>query len=152
MRVYEIDRSVAIRRPPDAVFALLADVQDVEPIPRRAPVEMVKEPLGATRIGTRWHERVRLLPGWWLRIESVVTELREPNLLGMDFRSRPWSGHLTYEISTDGDRGSVLHHHEILRVHRPLSALTRPIGRALERHIRERLADLRLVLEEGAVT
>jgi hypothetical protein len=147
---YEIDLSVAVRRPPEAVFALLADVQDVEPVPRRAHVEMVKEPTGPTRVGTRWHERVRLLPGCWLSIESVVTELRGPGLLGLEFRSRPWSGHLTYEVSPGPDGGSLLRHRETLRVRRPLGPLTRLVGRTLESHIRERLRDLKLVLEDGA--
>jgi hypothetical protein len=52
MRDFVIDRSITVRRPPEAVFALLADIQDVEPIPQRARVEMVKEPTGPTRVGT----------------------------------------------------------------------------------------------------
>jgi hypothetical protein len=90
------------------------------------------------------------VPGCWLTIESVVTELLEPTLLGMDFRSRPWSGHLTYVVEARGDGGSVLRHRETLRVRGPLAPLTTPIGRRLRTHIQQRLLDLKAVLEEGS--
>jgi len=38
------------------VFALLADIQGAEPLPRRPTLRMVKDPSGATAVGTRWHE------------------------------------------------------------------------------------------------
>lgn len=56
------DLSVRIRGPAPEVFALLADVQDAEPLPRRATLRMVKDPPGPTAIGTRWHEAVRIAP------------------------------------------------------------------------------------------
>ena len=42
------DLSVRIRRPAPEVFALLADIQDAEPLPRRATLRMVKDPPGPT--------------------------------------------------------------------------------------------------------
>lgn len=95
------DLSVAIRRPPSAVFALLADIQDFEPIPRRESIRMVKEPAAPTAMGTRWHEWVRLGPGCWFRTESVVSEFDPPHLLGMDLcwfgggQSSAFSSHCT---------------------------------------------------------
>ncbi len=150
MSGYDIDLGIVVRRPPRVVFDLLADIQDVEPIPRRAHVEMRKDPAGPTRVGTRWHERVRLTPGCWLSVESVVTELSEPSVLGMEFRSRPWWGHLTYEIEPAPEGSSVLHHRETLRVRRPLTLLTRLIGRQLEARVAQRLRDIRDVLEAGS--
>jgi hypothetical protein len=111
---------------------------------------MAKEPEGPTHVGTRWHERVRLVPGCWLSIESVATVLHDPTVLGMDFRSRPWSGHLTYEVEPGADGGSVLRHRETLRVRGPLALLTTPIGRHLRTQIQQRLLDLKQVLEEGS--
>jgi hypothetical protein len=87
---------VAIGRPPAAVFAFLVDVQEHEPIPRRAAIRMTKIPAGPTAAGTRWHEQVRLMPGWWMTVDSVVTDIDEPAVLGMDFRSSWCTGHLTY--------------------------------------------------------
>jgi hypothetical protein len=84
--------SIVIRRPGAVVFALQADVQDAEPLPRRAVVRMEKTPFGPTGVGTRWHEAVRFAPGCWLHIESVVTELEPPKRLSMDFTTRWFIG------------------------------------------------------------
>jgi hypothetical protein len=105
------DLSVAIRRPPPAVFTLLADIQDAEPIPRSAAVRMVKEPVGPTAVGTCWHEWVRVAPGCRLHTESVVSDVQEPYQLGMDFHSLWFTGHLTYDIEPAAE-GSILHHRE----------------------------------------
>lgn len=144
-REFTIDQAIGIPRPAETVYAFLADIQDAEPIPRRATVQMVKQPPGRTTLGTRWHERVRFAPGCWLRIESVVTEVDEPHRLGMDFSSRPWSGHLTYDIDDDPD-GCVLHHRELVRVHAFLRPLVPVIERRLRRTIGERLGDIEHVL------
>lgn len=140
------DLSLAIRRPPGAVFALLADIQDFEPIPRSAVVRMVKEPAGPTAPGTRWHERVRVARGCWLRVENVVSEVEEPKRLGIDFDAKFFSGHLTYEIEPTAG-GSVLHNREILRSHPLLRWLSPLIERRLRRRMIERLEDMRTILE-----
>ncbi len=140
------DLSVAIRRPPPVVFALLADVQDAEPIPRSAAVRMVKEPTGRTTTGTRWHEWVRLVPGYWFHVESVVSHVQEPYELSMDFQSRWLTGHLAYEIEQAQD-GSILHHRETVRVPAFLRGLTPFIERRLRLRIIERLADIKEILE-----
>jgi Polyketide cyclase / dehydrase and lipid transport len=148
-RSLEYDLWVALRRPPAAVFALLADIQDHEPIPFRAKVRMRKEPPGPTAIGTWWHEQVRLMPGLWLTTESVVTELEEPIVLGMDFRAAWFSGHLTYTIEPTPE-GCVVRQREKLR---PLPRLRRLAG-AIDAGLRlrsiERLADIRNLLERSA--
>jgi hypothetical protein len=107
------DLSVAIGRRPADVYAFLADVQDAEPLPRRAAVRMVKDPPGPTRVGTVWREAVRLVPGLWLHVDSVVTEAQPPHRLGMDARSPWFTGHLTYEVKPAED-GSVLRQREEL--------------------------------------
>ena len=57
------DYSVTIRRPPPAVFAMLADVQDWGKEERAALVPvMEKITPGPTRVGTRWHEVIQLAP------------------------------------------------------------------------------------------
>ncbi|GAB4585586.1 SRPBCC family protein [Nocardia sp. IFM 10818] len=141
--------SVPIRRPPPAVFALLADIQDFEPIPRTATVRMDKEPPGPTMPGTRWHEAVRIAPGCWLHVENIVSEVHEPHLLGIDFRSRWLTGHLDYAIEPVAD-GSTLHQRETLR----LRAFGRWLGPLIERRLRprlaERLADIKAILETPA--
>lgn len=143
-QVFEV--SVAIPRPPGVVYAFLADVQDAEPIPRRATVRMVKEPTAPTGVGTRWHESVRLAPACWLHIQSVVTEAQQPVRLGMDFSTRWFTGHLTYDIVPDRD-GSVLYQRETLQPRPYLRWLGPLIGRRLLPHLRQRLADISEVLQ-----
>jgi uncharacterized protein YndB with AHSA1/START domain len=142
VRGYEIDQSVVFPRPVERVYAFLADIQDAEPFPRRAQVTMRKEPAGMTRAGTRWHERVRLVPGFWLAIESTVVEADAPHRLVLDFTSRWWSGRLTYEMTPVAD-GSLLRHHERIEPRAPLRPFTPWIGRRLDGTIAERLADIK---------
>ena len=144
---WRFDLSIAIRRQPAEVFAFLADIQDAEPIPRRAAVKMIKEPSGPTTIGTHWHERVRMAPGLWLHIESVVTEIAQPSRLGMDFHSNWFAGHLTYEIRADAG-GSVLGQHETLQPHGPVLWLEKFIEPYLRRQLLRRLQDMRELLED----
>ena len=140
------DLSVVIRRPPSTVFALLADIQDAEPIPRSAAVQMVKEPDGPTRIGTRWHESVRVSPHCWFHVESVVSDMHEPCRLAMDFHSRWLTGHLAYEIEPVAG-GCILHHRETVRPRRPLGWLGPFIERSMRPRLVERLADIKAILE-----
>ncbi|MDP9883149.1 hypothetical protein J2W21_000639 [Sinomonas atrocyanea] len=147
---YEFVASVAIGRPATEVYAFLADVQDAKPLPRRPRVWMVKEPDGPTGAGTRWHERVGVLPGVWMRVESVVTEADEPIRLGMDFRSPWFAGHTVYEL-TPTFGGCVLRHREGIRPIPPLAVLCAVLGRSRRQHVEERLADIKAVLEgEGS--
>lgn len=141
------DFSVAIRRPPSTVFALLADIQDAEPIPRSAAVRMVKEPTGPTTIGTRWHEWVRVAPRCWLHVESVVSDVHEPYRLAMDFRSRWLTGHLPYDIEPAGD-GSILHQRETVRPRALLRWLSPFIERRMRLRLMERLADIKRSLKQ----
>jgi deazaflavin-dependent oxidoreductase (nitroreductase family) len=141
-----LELSIDIRRSPGEVYTFLADVQDVEPIPRRATVKMVKGPPTETSVGTRWHEPVRPAPGLWLHIESAVTEVEPPHLLGMDFTTRWFSGHLTYTLEPIGD-GTRLYQHERLRPRLMRQVLNPLLGRQLQVHVEERLMDLKHVLE-----
>jgi hypothetical protein len=134
-----------IRGQPSDVFAFLADVQDAEPIPGRAVVRMAKEPAGPAAVGTRWHEQVRIMPGCWLHIESVVTQIAAPSLLGMDFRSRWFTGHLTYEIEPEGG-GSLLRQRETLHPYWPVRWLGEIIEPYLRRQLVRRLHDIRQIL------
>jgi len=143
---WRFDLSIAIRRQPSDVFCFLADVQDAEPIPRRAAVRMVKQPSGPTAPGTRWHEQVRIAPGLWLHIESIVTEIAEPSRLGMDFRSSWFAGHLTYDIHPDTG-GSLLRQQETLQPRGPVRWLEKTIEPYLRRQLLRRLQDIQQLLE-----
>ncbi|MGN6441901.1 MAG: hypothetical protein ACTHL6_08420 [Arthrobacter sp.] len=148
-RATTFNLAVAIRRPPSAVFALLSDIQDFEPIPRDAAVRMVKEPAGPTAVGTRWHEWVRLAPGCWFHTESVVSDFDPPHLLGMGFSSHWLNGHLTYQIDYF-EGGSILHHRETVRSHWLLRWLLPAISRSMRPRLLQRLAEIRQILESGS--
>lgn len=141
------DLSVAIRRPPHVVFALLADIQDAEPIPRSATVRMVKDPAGPTTVGTRWHEWVKIAPFTWFHVESVVSAVEPPNRLAMDFHSMWLTGHLTYDIEPVAG-GCVLHHRERVRPRALLRWLQPLVERGMRPQILRRLADIKAILEE----
>jgi hypothetical protein len=145
---WRFDLSIGIRRQPSDVFAFLADIQDAEPIPKRAAVRMVKEPSGPTARGTRWHEQVRIVPGLWLHVESVVTQIAAPSRLGMDFHSHWFAGHLTYQIQADPG-GSLLRQEETLHPRGPMLWLEKLIEPYLRRQLLRRLHDIRQLLERA---
>ena len=140
------DLSVPIQCRPEALFALLADIQDAEPIPKSAKVRMTKEPVGPTIPGTCWHERVRLAPGCWLSVESIVTDVCAPHSLELDFRNLWFAGHLTYTIESSVN-GSVLHQREHLRPRGPLRWFSRPMDASLRPRLLRRQDDLRYIAE-----
>lgn len=109
-------------------------------------MRMAKEPNGPTTTGTRWHEWVRVMPGYWFHVESVVPHVHEPHQLSMDFYSRWLTGHLIYEIEPAPD-GSILHHRETVQLRVFLRWLTPVIERRLRLRIMERLADIKALLE-----
>ncbi len=144
--VLSFDLSVGIKRPSAAVFALLADIQDYEPIPLEARVKMTKHPSTATRVGTRWKERVKIAPGLWMSIESVVTDIQPPSLLGMDFHSVWLYGHLAYTITPSGE-GATLHQRETVHLRWPLRWFSTRVKGRLRARLSRRLAELRDLLE-----
>jgi hypothetical protein len=141
------DLSVPVRRAAPDVYALLADIQALEPLP--AGVRMTKSPAGPTRVGTRWHEQVRLGPGVWMRIESTATATEPPTLLGMDFTSAWFTGHLDYRIAPTPD-GCVLHQQERLVLRRPFTAAEGAVDARLRARVLDRLADIRDLAEARA--
>lgn len=109
---------------------------------------MTKIPAGPTAAGTRLHEQVRLVPGCWMTVDSVITDLEEPVLLGMDFRSIWCTGHLTYTVEATPE-GSILHQRETLRPRWPLQwlvALVALVDAGLRPRLLKRLAEIRALL------
>ncbi len=94
----EFDFPVLVRRPREAVFAFLADVQRHVHGPGSPVLEMVKTPPGPTRAGTRWREVVRLAPWTTLTVWSEATAVQPGQLLAMTFRGPGMRGDLTYTL------------------------------------------------------
>lgn len=148
---HRFDLSVVVGRPPADVYAFLADIQEAEPIPRRAGVRMVKDPPGPTTVGTVWHESVRVAPGLWLHVDTAVTEAQPSRRLGLAFRSLWFTGHLTYEIDAVPG-GSVLRQREELSPRLLLRPVGRSIAARLRPRLRQRLDEIRQILDADPVS
>lgn len=146
----DFDLSVAIGRPSEAVYAMLADIQEYvrpdSPVP-----EMEKIPAGPTKVGTRWREVVRLIPHLTMTMWSEVTALEPGRRLDETFRG-PWmTGQLSYTVAP-GDGGSILRQRETLTPRGPLRLLGRPMEGLLRPRLVARLASIRDLLEAPGAT
>jgi carbon monoxide dehydrogenase subunit G len=141
--------SVHIARPIEDVFGMLADIQDWATGPD-SPVEvMEKSPPGATVVGTRWREVVRLGPGMTMTMWSQVDGLDSPHLLALRFWGGNMRGRLVYTLTED-DGHTLLNQQETLDAVGPLRPFSRLISLMLAPRLRRRLLDIRSELERGS--
>ncbi len=144
----DYDLAVSIRRPPEAVWAFLDDVQDHIGEPGSPVPEMEKIPPGPVRVGTRWREVVRLLPGMRMTIWTVATEVDPGRRLAEVWRG-PWmTGRIVYDIEPTED-GSVLHQRETMSPEGPLALMSGRMDRMFRPRITARLDSIRDQLEAG---
>ena len=100
----DYDHALTIRRPPEAVFAMMADIQEYIHAPNSPVPEMEKIPPGPTIVGTRWREVVKLLPFVTMTMWSDCTALVPDRRLELDWHGPGMTGHITYTMEpTDGD-------------------------------------------------
>jgi hypothetical protein len=142
----DYDLSIAIRRPPEAVYAMLTEIQDFIHGPGSPVPEMEKIPPGPTTVGTRWREVVRLLPFLTMTMWSEVTGVAPGRRLSEAFHGPLMSGQLNYEIDPTPD-GSVLRQRETLEPHGPLRLVAGLMGRMLRPRLAARLVAIRDLLE-----
>ncbi len=145
----DYDLSVTIRRPPDAVYAALADIQRY--IDPDSPVpEMEKIPAGPTAVGTRWREVIRLGPFFTMTMWSEVTAIEPNRRLEERFRG-PWmTGRLIYTIEPE-ERGSVLRQQQRITPRGPLRLVAGPMNRMFRPRVTARLKAIRDGLERDAL-
>jgi len=130
----DYDNSITIRRPPEAVFAMLADIQEYAHAPGSPIPEMEKIPPGPTAVGTRWREVVQLLPFMTMTMWSDCTSLVPDRRLELAWHGPGMTGHIAYTMEPV-DGGTVLRQVETLTPH----GLLRPMGGLMERMLRPRL-------------
>jgi hypothetical protein len=141
------DYSVIIRRPPPAVFAMLADVQDWGKEERAALVPvMEKITPGPTRVGTRWHEVVQLAPHLTMTVWSEIVAIEQDRLLDERFWAWWMRGRLEYTM-TPTDGGTVLRQRERLEPRGPFRLVDGFIARQLGPAIEARLEAIGRMLE-----
>jgi hypothetical protein len=145
----DFDLAITIRRPPEAVWPVLDDIQAYADAPGSPIPEMEKIPPGPVRVGTRWREVVRLLPGVTMTVWSEATAVEPVRRLEEDFRG-PWmTGHLAYELEPVA-AGCVLHQRETLTPHGPLRLVVGRMEGMLRPRLEHRLEDIRDLVESGA--
>ncbi len=146
----DYDLSITIRKPPEAVYAVLADVQDYIHVVPGSPIpEMEKIPPGPTSVGTRWREVVRLLPFLTMTMWSEATEVVPGRRLLETFHG-PWmTGRIAYEVEPTVN-GSVLRQRETLTAHGPLRLVAGRMDRMLRPRLVARLEAIRNLLETDA--
>ena len=141
--------SIDIRRPPEVVFGLLANIQDVEQS-EGSPVlalDLITE--GAPRLGSRYREVVQMMPFIKGEILSEITDFEPPHALEMTWKGPGMTGTDRYELANIQD-GTMLKHTKcvscpgVLRVMEPFMRI--PLVPRLE----GRLVEIKHLLEEGA--
>lgn len=143
--------SISINRPPADVFGFLRD-KDKYPQEEGSPVLLLEKTTpGPPRVGTHYREIVRMLPFYRGEILSEITRFEPNEYLEEDFKGAGMVGHLAYQFLPDGD-GTTLIQREVLHC-RGLLKLCEPLVKFfLGRRLRERLEDIKAVLESGFTT
>lgn len=138
--------SIDIRKPPEVVFAFLANIQDVQQ-PDDSPVlalDLITE--GPPRLGSKYREVVQMMPFVKGEILSEITAFESPRVLEMTWSGPGMRGTDRYELDTH-PYGITLNHKKctsfpgILRVLEPI--MLKPLIPRLE----QRLVDIKRILE-----
>lgn len=147
----DFDLAITIRRPPEAVWPVLDDIQAYAGTPGSPVPEMEKIPPGPVHVGTRWREVVRLLPGVTMTVWSEATAVEPDHRLEEDFRGPLMRGHLAYELEPV-PAGCVLHQRETLTPQGPLRLVAGRMAGMLRPRLEHRLEEIRDLVEAGATT
>jgi hypothetical protein len=142
--------SISIHRPPADVFAFLRD-KDKYPQEEDSPVLLLEQTTsGLPGVGTCYREIVQMLPFYQGEIFSTITRFEPNEHLEEDFRGAGMVGHLAYQFipehgGTKLIQRESLHYQGLLRFCEPVIKLL------LQRRLRERLEDIKVVLEGGYI-
>jgi hypothetical protein len=145
-----LEASVTVERSPVDVFGFLRD-KDKYPQEEGSPVLVLEQKTpGPAGVGTRYREVVQMLPFYRGVILSEITRFEPGAFLEEDFRGAGMEGHLAYEFRPEGEgtrliQRETLHYRGLLRLLEPV------IKPMLYRRVRERLEEIKRVLEGGWV-
>ena len=140
--------SIDIRRPPEAVFEFLANIQDVQQADGSPVLALELTTEGPPRLGSRYREVVQMMPFMKGEIISEITAFDPPRVLEMAWTGPGMTGTDRYELATIPD-GTTLNHKKcvsfpgVLRVMEPFMRI--PLIPRLE----ERLVEIKHLLEVG---
>jgi len=139
--------SVDIRRPPEAVFHFLANIQDVQQ-PKDSPVlalDLITE--GPPRLGSRYREVVQMLPFFKGEIFSEITAFEPPRVLEMTWKGPGLRGTDRYELGASQE-GTRLKHSKITSCPGVLRIMEPFMRGPLIPRLEERLVEIKHELEE----
>jgi hypothetical protein len=138
--------SIDIRRPPEVVFDLLANIQDVQQSDDSLVLVLDLITEGPPRLGSKYREVVQMMPLIKGEIISEITAFDPPRVLEMAWRGPGMTGIDRYELASIED-GITLNHKKcvsypgVLRILEPFMRI--PLVPRLE----ERLVDIKRLLE-----
>jgi hypothetical protein len=126
-----------------------SNVKGTHPQAPGSPVlALEKTTPGPVGVGTHYREVVRMLPGVRGEIRSVVTRFDPPTHLEEDFEGAGMAGHLAYTFVPERG-GTQLIQRQCLVARGWLAPLAPLIRLTLAPRLRQRLADIKGVLEGG---
>jgi hypothetical protein len=143
--------TIFIHRPPADVFAFLRD-KDKYPQEEDSPVLLLEQTThGLPGVGTCYREVVQMLPFYQGEILSIITRFEPNQHLEEDFQGVWMVGHLAYQFipeqaGTKLIQRETIHYQGLLRFCEPVIKLL------LARRLRERLEDIKAVLEGGYIS
>lgn len=140
--------SISIKRPPADGFALLRD-KDQAAHEEGSPVLLLEKTTpGPPGLGTHYRELVQMLPFLTGEILSEITRF-EPNRHPEEkFRGAGMHGHLAYQL-LPVTNGTQLIQRELIHYRRVLKYCEPILQVFFSRRLRERLENIKAVLESG---
>lgn len=140
--------SITIKRSPSDVFAFLRD-KDKYPHEENSPIlSLEKTTPGPPGIGTHYREVVQMLPFFRGEILSEITRFEASKFLEEDFEGAGMEGHLAYQFLQEGNETRLIQR-ETIRCRGLLRILEPIVKRILSLRLRERLEDIKEVMEGG---
>ena len=140
--------SVNIKRQPEAVYYLLANVHRVQQPEGSSVLALEMATPGPPGLGSRYREVVRMLPFYNGELLSEITAFEPPQLLEMVWTGPAMTGRDRYEL-TETEDGTELVHQKwtscrgLLRIMEPF------MRKALLPRLESRLREIKCGLEEG---
>ncbi len=138
--------------PPAELFAFLQDIDRYAGRPGTIVPVYDKLTKGPSRLGTRYREVIRVLPGWHIKNQAEIIRLEPDARLDLlyAFRRGNMHGVLSYRL-TPTSQGTLLVQQQSLHLRGWLRLFTLPVFLLFGRQVRRRLADIQFLLETGAL-
>ena len=143
--------TISIHRPPADVFVFLRD-KDKYPQEADSPVLLLEQTTsGLPGVGTCYREVVQMLPFYQGEILSTITRFEPDEHLEEEFRGAGMYGHLAYQFIPE-QGGTKLIQRQTLHCQGLLWLCEPVIKLLLHRRLRERLEEIKMVLEGGYIS